>query len=106
MTTTALATTYGSQLITIAGYGSSNNNWNGGDGTLATGVMLNGFWKIATDPLGNTYLAESGDYRLRMIPSISGYYFGQNMTAWYIYTIAGNSDGVCIGCSLPIARQL
>ncbi|MNR88793.1 hypothetical protein D3C72_197440 [compost metagenome] len=57
-----------------------------------------------TDALGNLYL--SWGYRIRMLPAVSGTYFGQAMTAGTLYTIAGNgTSGNATGAALGATVQ-
>ena len=61
-----------------------------GDGGPATQAQLNDPLGIAVDSGGNLYIYDTGNYRIRMVPAVSGTYFGQAMTAGDIYTIAGD----------------
>ncbi len=73
-------------ITTVAGYGSPVYS---GDNIPATSARLNwprGIWLDASD---NLYIADEADHLIRMVPSTSGTYFGQAMTAGYIYSIAG-----------------
>ncbi len=63
-----------------------------GDGGPAVSAQLTAQGQIATDASGNLYIPDSNARRVRMIPSVSGTYFGQSMTAGNIYTIFGNSS--------------
>ncbi len=80
-------------IYTIAGNGSHTL----GDGGLATSGGL--FWPegLTVDTSGNVFIADQGDNRVRMIPKTSGTYFGQSMTANYIYTVAGNGTATFAG---------
>jgi hypothetical protein len=61
---------------------------------------------VALDAGGNVYIVDTDNYRLRFMPKTSGTYFGQPMTANYIYTLTGaggagfNSDNVVATTSL------
>ena len=66
----------------IAGRGSA------GDGGLATSASLYPA-AIALDGSGNLYIADSEGEVVRMVPNNNGSFFGQSMTANFIYTIAG-----------------
>ena len=74
-------------IYTIAGLNPNAEN------LIATNVPLNAPQKIKIDASGNLYIADTGNYRIRMVPATSGTYFGKTMTASYIYTIAGTSTG-------------
>ena len=69
----------------------------GGSGLWADGVnsaaRFNAPQGIAVDSSGNVYVADSGNHRIRMIPSSSNYYFGISMSVGSTYTIAGTSTG-------------
>ncbi|MBK8576262.1 MAG: hypothetical protein IPN90_11510 [Elusimicrobia bacterium] len=82
-------------IYTIAGDGTAAY---GGDGGPATSAQLNEPGGVALDSAGNVYISDYSTYRIRFIPKVSGTYFGQSMTANYVYTIAGGGgsspDGV------------
>ncbi|HEY9854841.1 MAG TPA: IPT/TIG domain-containing protein, partial [Stenomitos sp.] len=62
-----------------------------GDGGPANNALLNlSASDIAADAAGNLYIADQLNARIRMVPKTDGTYFGQAMTANYIYTIVGN----------------
>ena len=74
-------------IYTITG----NGDWHyGGDGGIATAAGVYNPADVALDSGGNLYIAEQGNSRIRFVPRSNGTYFGQSMTANYIYTIAGN----------------
>jgi hypothetical protein len=77
------------RIYTIAGNGTSGFNSDDVTGTAARLSYPNG---VAVDTVGNVYIADTFNVRIRMIPVATGSYFGQAMTANRIYTIAG------IGC--------
>jgi hypothetical protein len=60
-----------------------------GDGGPATSAQI-GVTRVLVDSAGNLVLADPQNYRLRVVPSTTGAYYGQAMTAGDIYTIAGN----------------
>ncbi len=78
----------GGNIYTIAGGGSSFGN-----NILATTAELSAPYQVALDTAGNVYFNDWGLGTVRMIPATSGTYFGQTMTANYIYTIAGSGGG-------------
>ncbi len=47
---------------------------------------------VAVDVAGNFYMANPGEKRVEMVPANSGTYFGQAMTANYLYTIMNASS--------------
>jgi hypothetical protein len=70
----------------IAGTGNTGSS---GDGGLATNATFNVPRSLFVDSTQNIYIADSDNSKIRFIPKTSGTYFGQSMTANYIYTIAG-----------------
>jgi hypothetical protein len=63
----------------------------GGDNVLATTSALSSEARaIALDADDNVFIADYAAHKIRMVPRTSGTYFGQSMTANYIYTIAGD----------------
>lgn len=76
-------------IYTIAGNGTSGYV---ADNVAATATMIQGPFGVSLDADGNVYFADSSN-RIRFVPRSAGTYFGQSMTANYIYTIAGNGTG-------------
>ena len=76
-------------ITTFAGTGVKEYNGDAIPANVAN-VSPNG---VALDSAGNIYIADTNNNRIRMIPISDGFYFCQNMTANYIYTIAGNGIG-------------
>lgn len=74
-------------IYTIAGNGVQTFS---GDGGPATAASLNHPYATSLDAGGNIYIADADNNRIRFIAKTSGTYFGQSMTANYIYTIAGD----------------
>ena len=70
---------------TLAGGGGSCN-----DGIPAVSSCLIDPGGVAMDPAGDVFIADTGHNRIRLVPASSGTFYGQAMTAAYIYTIAGN----------------
>jgi len=65
-----------------------------GDSGPATSAELDAAEGIAVDSSGNEFIADSHNFRIRMVPAASGTYYGISMTAGDIYTVAGNgTDG-------------
>jgi trimeric autotransporter adhesin len=65
-----------------------------GDSGPATSAELDGAEGIAVDSSGDEFIADSHNFRIRMVPAVSGTYYGISMTAGDIYTVAGNgTDG-------------
>jgi hypothetical protein len=85
-------TFYGQQMTagdiyTIAGDGVEGFS---GDGGPAVTAELDFPWGVAVDPAGNLVVADSGSSRVRVVAAKTGAFYGQQMTAGNIYTIAGN----------------
>src|SRR5437763_8070280 len=47
---------------------------------------------VAVDHAGNLVIADAYNFRVRVVPSHTGTFYGQAMTAHHIYTVAG--DGI------------
>lgn len=71
-------------IYTIAGSGGSL-----GDRGAATSALVLRPRGVAVDRDGNMIIGTNNGVRLRFVPRIGGTYFGQAMTANYIYTIVG-----------------
>jgi sugar lactone lactonase YvrE len=63
-----------------------------GDGGPATKAELNVVGGLAVDRAGNVVLADKASNRVRVVAAITGTFYGIQMTAHHIYTVAG--DGV------------
>ena len=74
-------------IYTVAGNGSSGFS---GDGGVATSAELNFPGTVAVDGAGNLVIADTANYRVRVVAVKSGTFYGQPMTARHIYTVAGN----------------
>jgi trimeric autotransporter adhesin len=59
------------------------------DGLIATSGYLDNPWGITIDNSGDLYIADSGNNRIQEVPASGGTFWGQSMTAGYMYTIAG-----------------
>ncbi|MNY06804.1 NHL repeat protein [compost metagenome] len=78
------------KIYTIVGNGTGSF---AGDGNVATNGSIRAPQGLAFDAIGNLYFADSSNNRIRMMPKTTGTYYGQSMTANYLYTIAGNGTG-------------
>ena len=85
-------------IYTIAGNGASGYS---GDGGPATSAKLNtiGFYNgvtvhgaVAVDSAGDVIIADTGNWRIRIVAAQSGTTYGQTMTAGDIYTVAGDGS--------------
>jgi trimeric autotransporter adhesin len=76
-------------VYTIAGNGTEGYS---GDGGPAISASLHAPDGVAVDQAGNVIIADAGNARVRVVAASSGTFYGQAMTAGYIYTIAGNGS--------------
>jgi hypothetical protein len=83
-------------IYTIAGNGTVGFS---GDGGPATGAEFNGPQSAAVDAAGNVLVADSHNFRIRVVAASNGTFYGQVMTAGHIYTIAGKGGGAMGGFS-------
>ena len=60
-----------------------------GDGGPATQAVLRIPAQVSVDSAGNVIFADGADSRIRVVAASTGLYYGQQMTAGDIYTIAG-----------------
>jgi trimeric autotransporter adhesin len=73
-------------IYTVAGGGTGGL----GDRGPATSATLNTPEGVTVDGAGNLVIADTGDYRVRVVPASTGTLYGRAMTAGDIYTVAGN----------------
>jgi len=79
-------------IYTVAGSGLDGS---AGDGGPATSARMGFPLGVAVDGAGNLVIADSGNYRVRLVAATTGTFYGQAMTAGDIYTIAGDGgDGI------------
>ncbi len=76
----------GGRMYIISGTGSSA--YGGDNGPATSGGFVNP-QEVAVDATGSVYVSDTGNHRIRMIPAVSGTYFGKAMTANNIYTVVG-----------------
>ena len=77
-------------IYTVAGDGARGFS---GDGRLATRTGLNYPGCVAVDGAGNLVIADTANYRIRVVAASTAAFYGLPMTAGDIYTIAGNGSG-------------
>ena len=77
-------------IYALAGTGAAGFS---GDGGLAADADLDAPAGLAVDGHGNAVIADTVYGRLRIVASSSGEFYGQNMVAGDIYTIAGGVGG-------------
>ena len=75
-------------IYTVAGDGSEQFYGNGIPATSAGMQPLS----VAVDAAGNVLISDR-TYHLRVVTDSTGTFYGQKMTAGYIYTLAGNGNG-------------
>ncbi len=63
-----------------------------GDGGLATGAQISTTESVAIDQGGNLLLADFGNNRVRLVPSVTGSQFGGFREEDHLYTVAGNGS--------------
>ncbi len=76
-------------IYTVAGNGTFGF---AGDGGPATAAELGGPDQAAVDGAGNLVIADTGNYRIRVVAASTGTLYGQAMTAGDIYTVAGSGQ--------------
>jgi trimeric autotransporter adhesin len=74
-------------IYTVAGNGFLGFSGDGGRATSAEISIPRG---VAVDNAGNLLIADSGNFRIRVVAATNGTFYGQAMTAGDIYTGAGN----------------
>ncbi|HVB42081.1 MAG TPA: hypothetical protein VNF47_05160 [Streptosporangiaceae bacterium] len=77
-------------IYVVAGGGSGGAG--SGDGGPATQAVLREPAQVTLDSAGNLVFADAQDGRIRVVAVSSGIYYGQQMTAGDIYTIAGTGQ--------------
>ena len=71
-----------------------------GDGGFSSSTTVNAPSGVAVDSSGDVFIADTTNNRVRMVPSSSGTFFGQVMTAGDIYTVAGT--GIACSTHTPV----
>lgn len=79
-------------IYTIAG-SATGSAGNSGDGGPATAATLNSPEMMSLDSVGDLYIADGVNNRIREISAASGTQWGQSMTAAHIYNVAGVPAG-------------
>ena len=70
-----------------------------GDGGPATAASFNQPYQVAVDGAGNLYVADGGNNRVQEIAATTHAQWGQAMTKYDIYTVAGPASGEPAGTS-------
>ena len=100
-------TFYGQQMTagdiyTVAGDGTLG--YSGDNGLSTKAVMLTTSSRMAVDSAGNLLVAAGENNRIRLVPPVSGTFYGQQMTAGHIYTVAGGGRFPYSGDGGPAVR--
>jgi len=74
-------------IYTVAGNGTPG--YSGNDGPAASAELAYPYG-VAVDGAGNLVIADSDNYRVRVVAASTGTFYGQAMTAGDIYAVAGN----------------
>jgi hypothetical protein len=91
-------------LYRVAGNGSTGYSGDGGSARKAM-LSMSGFSDdVAFGPSGNLVVADANNDRVRLVAVSSGRFYGRNMTAGDIYTIAGTGRPGFSGDAGPAAR--
>jgi hypothetical protein len=80
-------------IYTVAGDGTEGFSGDGGPATSAELSLLRALYAgsgVAVDSAGNLVIADSYNRRIRVVAASTGTFYGQQMTAGDIYTIAGD----------------
>ena len=85
-------------IYTIAGTGTAGYT---GDGKPAASAELNAPQGLTVDGSGNVAIADTGNYRVRVVAAGTGTFYGRQMTAGHIYTVAGSSPSGLFGDGGP-----
>jgi len=89
-------TFYGQQMAagdiyTVAGDGVAGFS---GDGGPARSAELNGPANVSVDRAGNLLVADAANQRVRVVAVTTGTFYGRQMTARHIYTVAGGGSSI------------
>ncbi|HUY22655.1 MAG TPA: DUF6531 domain-containing protein, partial [Acidimicrobiales bacterium] len=76
-------------IYTVAGNGTAGYS---GDGGAATSAELGQPKGVTLDANGNLVVADTFNYRIRVVAETTATYYGQSMTAGDIYTVAGTGS--------------
>jgi trimeric autotransporter adhesin len=87
-------------IYTVAGNGKLGYS---GDGGPATSAALTDPQSVAVDAAGNLVIADSDNWRVRVVAEKSGTFYGKAMTAGDIYAVAGNGTQGDTGDGGPAA---
>ena len=88
------------QLTTVAGVGTSSDNPLG-DGGPATSAAILFPYGVTADSASNVLISDTGNQRIRVVAASTGTFYGQEMTARDIYTIAGDGTAGFAGDGGP-----
>lgn len=86
-------------IYTVAGSGTGGGHGHLGDGGPATKAVIRAPAGVAIDAHGNLVIADTGDNRIRVAAVATGRFYGKEMTAGDIYTVAGGGAGLAGGAA-------
>ena len=99
----ASGTFYGHSMTAGDIYTVAGNGYGGysGDGGPALSAEFFSISDVVSDLSGNLLIADAGNGRVRAVAATTGTFYGQSMTAGYVYSIAGNGDSGYAGDGGP-----
>jgi hypothetical protein len=102
----ATGTFYGQAMTAGDIYTIAGNDYYGysGDGGPATSAAMRQPEGLAVGAAGNLLIADTSNYRVRVVAAATGTFYGQPMTAGDIYTIAGNGTAGFSGDGGPASN--
>ena len=94
-------------IYALAGSGPEGFSGDRGPGAAAK-ISLSSFdaavTQLALDPAGNLVFADTGNERVRVLAANTGTFYGQQMKAGDIYTVAGNGAAIASGNGGPAVK--
>ena len=91
-------------ITTVVGNGTAGYS---GDGIPAASAELNSPQRVTVDSLGDIFITDVSNYRIREVSASSGTSYGQSMTVGDIYTVAGNgTSGYYAGDGGPATQAV
>ena len=91
----------GGHIYTVAGNGKAGFS---GDGGPAAKARLSQPRSVAAGGAGNLLIADTGNYRVRVVVRRAGTFYGRPMAAGHIYTVAGTGTSGFSGDGAPATK--